>query len=165
MNSDFLNLVIPIASLYIAVMSIVFMFFALRRERRRASDRYAPEATRWIENAATLKTLGWTDAAVILVFVGLEQTLRGIAKQRMIAEAEIPLSHLSHKLVDEGVLDKQDVDIMIKIAETRNYLVHGQGEKIAKEDIEFAYENSVKIAERLLMTKLSSPKKTSGQLS
>ena len=159
MNSDLFNFVIPFASIYIAVLAIVFMFFSLRRERRRVSDRYAPEATRWLENASTLKTLGWPDAAIILTYVGLEQILRGIAKQRMIAEADISLSHLTHKLADEGVIDEQDVTILTKIAETRNYIVHGQGERIAKEDIEFAYASCVKIAERLLMTKLSSSDK------
>ena len=161
MNSDFLNLVIPIASLYIAVLSVVFMYAVLRRERRRASDNYAPEATRWLENAGGLKTLGWLDAAVITAYVSLELTIRGIAKQRMIAESEIPLIQVARKLADDTLLSDQDIKTIKGIADIRNYIVHGQKEHISKEESDFAYKESVRIVESLLMTKEELSKKRS----
>jgi HEPN domain-containing protein len=154
MNSEFLNLIVPVLSVYFALLSIVFAFYLLRRERIRSESEFSSEAARWLENASTLKTLGWEGPAIISAFNALEQALRGTANRKMIAKEEnIPLRNLLKLLEDENVLSLDDIKKINKIIEIRNYIVHGQIEKVENREITFAYESIVEIAEGLILEK------------
>lgn len=148
--SDFsATLLISIVSVYIAMFGIFITYYILRRDRKRQAYNYLPEINRWLENADAVEALGWKAAAVMLGYTALEQTLRGIAKKRMLSEADATLSLLARKLVQEKVMDEGNSDLLNKVTDIRNRIVHGKADSVPKEELQFAYVTCKKLSEQL----------------